>query len=71
MPYKEYFLDKLEATKHSKNCINPVQIEMIKKGLVFNEFNEKNVEYYEKNIENFLKLWYNTDIEKFWEEVLR
>tara|TARA_R100001082_G_scaffold109286_1_gene86150 strand:- start:1796 stop:2992 length:1197 start_codon:yes stop_codon:yes gene_type:complete len=71
MPYDKYFLDnKLEIYHNEKDPINPVQRDMIKKGFVFNEFNQKNVDFYKNNIEEFVKQWYNTDIKSFWKEVL-
>jgi hypothetical protein len=59
MPY-----DKIDNI----NKLNPATRDMFNRGLIFNDLSK--IEYYQDEVENFVKDWYNTDVDLFWEEVL-
>jgi len=64
MPFNEsWFKVKL-------NNINPALKDMVNRGLIFNELTENNIHHYKDNIEDFLKIWYNTNPERFWDKIL-
>ena len=51
--------------------LNPSTQDMINKRLIFDKLNDKNISYYNENIESFILEWYNTDVNGFWQEVLK
>ena len=57
-------------TIHNINELNPATRDMFKRGLIFNELTEENLEHYQIKIEEFVKDWYNTNVDLFWKEVL-
>jgi len=54
--------------------INPVQRGLFESGLIFDdpdELDELGIKEYRNSIEDFISRWYNTDVNKFWNEILR
>ena len=57
-------------TIHNINELNPATRDMLKRGLIFNKLTDINIKHYEIEIEEFVKEWYNTNVDLFWKEVL-
>lgn len=65
MPY-----DK-KAINLKRNEFDPPIRDMIDRNLIFNEYNQENIDNYKMDIEVFLKKWYNYNIDEFWKKVLK
>lgn len=71
MPYDDnYVSSKLTLDHSDPNPVNPIIREMIKENLIFNKLTDDNLEHFYKKIEDFIKPWYNTNVNLFWREIL-
>ena len=71
MPYDSKFINtKLALDHNDRNPINPIMREMVNKNFISNKLDDDGKCHTNSNIEEFIKYWYNTNVDLFWKEIL-
>ena len=68
LPYDNFFLEKIKFND-SLDPVSPIFVDMVKKGIIANNYSESMFSNYYDNVEKFVNSWYNTDIQLFWKTV--